>query len=122
MIHAWYIILNNPEHDYEHVPDGERQDRSHTTRYHVSYNGPAPQGGQMNYGTVGSQPSEGPFPGQQSGTTNAFKQPQQNKSAQPHHGTAGQEVGGGESSSEQPSGPPPTYADVIKGDHKQQNP
>lgn len=122
MIHAWYIILNYPEHDYEHVPDGEHQGGSRTTYYRVSHGGPAPQGGQMNYGTVGSQPSDGQFPGQQTGTTNAFKQPNQGHSVQPHHGTAGHEVGNGEGSSEQPNGPPPTYADVIKGDHKQQRP
>lgn len=122
MIHAWYIILNNPDHDYEHVPDHERQDGSRTTYYYVSHSGPAPQGGNMNYGTVGSQPNAGQFPGQQTGTTNAFSQPKQQQSAQPQHGVAGHEIGAGEGSSEQPNGPPPTYADVIKGDHKVQNP
>ncbi|KAJ4301383.1 hypothetical protein N0V90_003475 [Kalmusia sp. IMI 367209] len=123
VIHAWYIILNNPEHDYEHVPDHERQ--GGTTRYYiVAHGGPAPHGGngQMHYGTVGSQPTGGQFPGQQTGTTNAFAQPKPNKSAQPQQGVAGQEIGGGQGSSEQPNGPPPTYADVIKGDHKVQKP
>ncbi|KAL1591412.1 hypothetical protein SLS60_012025 [Paraconiothyrium brasiliense] len=124
MIHAWYIILNNPEHTYEHVPDHERQDSSRTTTYYyVSHGGPAPQGGQMNYGTVGSQPNAGQFPGQHTGTTNAFPQPKaKGQNVQPPHGVAGQEIGSGEASSEQPNGPPPTYADVIKGDHKVQKP
>ncbi|KAJ4351759.1 uncharacterized protein N0V89_007102 [Didymosphaeria variabile] len=124
MIHAWYIILNNPEHTYEHVPDHERQDGSRTTTYYyVSHGGPAPQGGQMNYGTVGSQPNAGQFPGQQTGTTNAFPQPKaKGQNVQPQQGVAGQETGAGEGSSEQPNGPPPTYADVIKGDHKVQKP
>jgi uncharacterized membrane protein YqaE (UPF0057 family) len=124
MIHAWYVILNNPEHTYEHVPDHEGQAGSRTaTYYYVSHGGPAPQNGQMNYGTVGSQPNAGQFPGQQTGTTNAFPQPkkQQKKqqSVQPQPGVAGEEVGAGEGSSELP---PPTYADVIKGDHKVQKP
>lgn len=121
VLHAWYIILNNPEHTYEHVPDHERQDGSRTTTYYyVSHGGPAPQGGQMNYGTIGSQPNAGQFPGQQTGTTNAFSQPKKQKKTQPQQGVAGQEVGAGEGSSEQ--APPPTYAEVIKGDHKVQDP
>lgn len=121
MIHAWYIILNNPEQDYESVPDGERQGNSRTTYYYVSRGGPQPQGasGQMNYGTVGAQPSGGQFPGQQTGAA-TFKQQSQGAKVQAHQGVAGQEAGAGESSSGAPSGPPPTYADVIKGDHKQQ--
>ncbi|KAL5428546.1 hypothetical protein PMIN04_000692 [Paraphaeosphaeria minitans] len=121
MIHAWYVILNNPVHTYEHVPDNERHDASRTaTYYYVSHGGPAPQGGQMNYGTVGSQPTAGQFPGQQTGTTNSFPQPKKPKHAQPQQGVAGQEVGAGEGSSDQ--APPPTYAEVIKGDHKVQKP
>jgi hypothetical protein len=52
---------------------------------------------------------------------NAFPQPKSNgQSAQPQHGVAGAELNGEGSS--QPAGPPPTYADVIKGDHKVQKP
>ena len=50
--------------------------------------------------------------------------PGQGKSVQAHNGVAGQEVSGsgsGEGSAEA-SGPPPTYADVIKGDNKVQKP
>ncbi|KAF1964016.1 hypothetical protein BU23DRAFT_494287 [Bimuria novae-zelandiae CBS 107.79] len=122
MLHAWYIILNNPEHDYEHVPDHERQGGVRATHYYVSYGGPPPQRGTMNYGTVGSQPTAGQFPGQQTGTTNSFPQPQsKSKSVQPQNGVAGHEIGTGEGSS-QPSGPPPTYADAVKADNKIQHP
>jgi len=68
---------------------------------------------------VGSQPEGGQFPGQQSGGVGSFAGQQQKnvKGAKPV--TRPQ---GGEGSSSQPEGPPPTYADVIKGDHKVQSP
>ena len=121
LLHAWYIILQNPEpyDQYQQVPDGERT----TTYYVITHEQPARrQGQQPNYGTVGSQPSNGQFPGQQSGIVNDFAgQQQANKKAA--KGAAPPQAGpGGEGSSSQPEGPPPTYADVIKGDHKVQDP
>ena len=77
----------------------------------------------MNYGTVNSQPTAGQFPGQQSGTTNAFPGPQSHKASKTGGagGPAPQQGAGG--SSRVPEGDnPPTYADVIKGDHKVQKP
>lgn len=136
LIHAWYIILKYPDpYEYEGLQDGERGGDGSVTYYYVS-RGPAPPprggaNGQTSYGTVGSQPSGGQFPGQQAGTTNSFPQPkpqpqqqrqQPQQNAQPQYGVAGQELGGGQGSSEQPGGPPPTYADVIKGDNKVQKP
>ena len=127
LLHAWYIILKFPDpSEYESLQDGERGQDGTVTYYYVAQ-GPAGrrQGGNgtMNYGTVGSQPSGGQFPGQQqSGVVNAFPQPKNKKQggAQPQHGAAGVEPSGEGSS--QPAGPPPTYADVIKGDHKVQKP
>lgn len=131
LLHAWYIILQYPDpFSYEGPQDGERGDDGTVTYYYVT-RGPAPgidgrprqQQGHRGYGTVGSQPSNGQFPGQESGVTNPFPQPkgqpkgQQN--VQRQDGMAGQELGG---ESSQPQGPPPTYADVIKGDHKVQKP
>jgi hypothetical protein len=84
----------------------------------------------MNYGTVPQQqPSGGQFPGQQSDVTNQNAAKKGGKGASGPSGTNGvsrpgdapQHLGG-EGSSSQPEGPPPTYADVIKGDHKVQNP
>jgi hypothetical protein len=63
----------------------------------------------MNYGTV---------PGQQSGATNSS----QSKKSAKGPARAPAQNQGGEGSSSQPEGPPPTYADVIKGDHKVQEP
>ncbi|KAF1846682.1 UPF0057-domain-containing protein [Cucurbitaria berberidis CBS 394.84] len=126
LLHAWYVILQNPDaYDaYNQIPDGERAQGSdgRTTYYVISHEQPAGRGAQANYGTVGSQPSNGQFPGQQSGVVNSFSQPKQNKSAKGSAPAApqGQQDGGGSSS--QPEGPPPTYADVIKGDHKVQDP
>ncbi|OAL03857.1 UPF0057-domain-containing protein [Phaeosphaeriaceae sp. SRC1lsM3a] len=127
LLHAWYIILQNPEayeQQYQQVPDGERSD-GRTTYYVITHEQPARQG-HASYGTVGSQPSAGQFPGQQSGGVGSFAGQQQKnvKSAKgasaPAPRPQGQE--GGEGSSNQPEGPPPTYADVIKGDHKVQDP
>ena len=122
LIHAWYIILQYPD-QYEGYEAARDREHGHdgTTHYYVSRGGPPPHG-QPSYGTVGSNPSGGQFPGQQSGVVNSFSQPQQPKpNAQPHNGVAGHEIGG-EGSSQQPAGPPPTYADVIKGDNEIQHP
>ncbi|KAH7115994.1 hypothetical protein B0J11DRAFT_538924 [Dendryphion nanum] len=125
LLHAWYIILKYPEpYEYQGPRDGERGGDGSTTYYYVAR---APGHGgqpQPNYGTVNSQPSGGQFPGQQSGVVNPFPAPAKNTSGnqnvQPQHGVAGHEINGEGSS--QPAGPPPTYADVIKGDHKVQTP
>lgn len=111
LLHAWYIVLKYPDaYEYEHLHNEE----GHSSARPQHGNGP------QNYGTVGgNQPSGGQFPGQQSGYV--FPQPKTNGSAQPQNGVAGQELGG-EGSSSEPAGPPPTYADVIKGDHKVQGP
>lgn len=129
VIHAWYIILKYPEtydpYEYHQVADGERGD-GRTTYYVVTHEQPARRaqpthGAHASYGTVGSQPSSGQFPGQQQGfvqqNQSKVKAKQDKKGAQPvDHGH------GGEGSSSQPEGPPPTYADVIKGDNKVQKP
>jgi hypothetical protein len=126
LLHAWYIILQNPEQyeQYHQVADGERAD-GRTTYYVVTHEQPG-RHGQPSYGTVGSQPNGGQFPGQQNGGVGSFAGQQQKnvKSAKGASAPAPRPQGqsGGEGSSSQPEGPPPTYADVIKGDHKVQNP
>ncbi|KAF2739093.1 hypothetical protein EJ04DRAFT_509239 [Polyplosphaeria fusca] len=135
LLHSWYIILKYPEsYPYEPVPDGERD--GHVTYYYVARGGPAPRAhpraqqqqprGPV-YGTMGSQPAGGQFPGQQSGGANAFPAPktggQGGERVYRQEGVQGQEVGGSSSNGEgsQPNGPPPTYAEVIKGDNKVQD-
>ncbi|KAF2129500.1 hypothetical protein P153DRAFT_357068 [Dothidotthia symphoricarpi CBS 119687] len=127
LLHAWYIILKHPEtyepQAYQQVPDGERGD-GRTTYYVVTHEQPGRRGQPMHptsYGTVGAQPSSGQFPGQQQG----FVQQKQDKvrAKQDKKGAQLSNQGqGGQGSSSQPEGPPPSYAAAIKGDHKVQNP
>jgi uncharacterized membrane protein YqaE (UPF0057 family) len=125
LLHAWYIILQNPEsyEQYQQVPDGERGD-GRTTYYVISHEQSGHQQGQPSYGTVASQPTAGQFPGQQSGGVGSFAGQQQKnvKSAKGAAAPTPQGQAGGEGSSNQPELPPPTYADVIKGDNKVQGP
>lgn len=111
------------------MPDQEGG-RQGTTYYVVSHTGPARQQNGMNYGTVPQQqPTGGQFHGQQTGVTNQNAPKKGGKSSSGPSGAHGvsrpgdapQHLGG-EGSSSQPEGPPPTYADVIKGDHKVQSP
>lgn len=122
LLHAWYIILNNPlpYESYQQIPDGERGG----TTYYVITHEPARRQAQPTYGTVGSQPSSGQFPGQQSGGVGSFGGQQQSNTKSAKVAQAPQQGNqtGGQGSSSQPEGPPPTYADVIKGDHKVQDP
>ena len=116
------MILQNPDpYDaYQQVPaDGERGD-GRTTYYVISHEQPA--GGRQSYGTVGSQPTAGQFPGQQSGVNNSFTQPKTSKAKGGKPAAAAAPSQGGEGSSREPDAPPPTYADVIKGDNKVQGP
>jgi hypothetical protein len=121
LLHAWYIILQNPESNehYRQVADQERG----TTYYVVSHEQPG-RHAQPSYGTVGSQPAAGQFPGQQSGGVGSFGGQRQKGGAAAKKGAVvpAAAQAGGEGSSGQPEGPPPAYADVISGDHKVQKP
>jgi uncharacterized membrane protein YqaE (UPF0057 family) len=119
LIHAWYIILKYPDpYTYEAVQHNERGDGTVAAYYVVTSRGPVPAN--VGYGTVSSQPSAGQFPGQQSGTTNAFPGPKPKPTGVTGSGPAGADQGAGGSS--RPAENPPTYAEVIKGDHKVQKP
>ncbi|CAM1503281.1 Fc.00g080570.m01.CDS01 [Cosmosporella sp. VM-42] len=105
LLHAWYIIAKYPEpaYEYETIP----QDREGGRVTYVYVQAPQghhqpkiqpPQQGNMNYGTQSNGGgSRGPQP--------VPPQPQQ---------------GIGEGSSDQ-HGVPPSYADVVAGDHKVQS-
>lgn len=100
--------------------DGERGADGRTTYYVITHDQPAGRGAQPTYGTVGSQPSAGQFPGQQqSGITNQNKP---KKGSAPSSQPSGAAQQNGEGSSDGAEAPPPTYAEVIKGDHKVQGP
>ncbi|KAL6852163.1 UPF0057 domain-containing protein [Trichoderma novae-zelandiae] len=111
LLHAWYIIAKYPEppYEYEAVP-GEREGGRSGSGNRVTYvyvqsppgphhQQPKPQDGQgrMNYGTT-SQQNRGPSP-----------KPQQ-------HGV----TSSGEGSADHQDGVPPSYAEVVAGDHKVQ--
>lgn len=112
LLHAWYIIAKFPEpsYDYQTVPqDSENGGR---VTYVIiredgrrSYRGqqpPKPAGqphGDMNYGTASN------------GTGSAA--PSSSAPAQPNNNTAGEGSSDG--------APPPSYAQVVAGDHKVQS-
>lgn len=107
-----YIVSTNPDPGYERLNDGE----THVV-YYVSTQ---PQGG---YGGVAPQSQ---FPGQQGGTSNAFRkaQPKKGKNSQAPppqvHAAPPANTASGEGSSSNPDVPPPTYQDAV-GDHKVQS-
>ncbi|KAK2766780.1 hypothetical protein FQN54_006094 [Arachnomyces sp. PD_36] len=110
LLHSWYIILKNPEPDYDdpegYAPlpssDGRGRDieNGRVTYYYVSRNAHAQGPAQRNrvYGTND----------QVGGTKHASQQPQQGPDAN------------GEGSSGGEARPPPTYAEAVKGDNKVQ--
>lgn len=114
LLHAWYIIAKFPEPAYEYealpqdreggrvtyvyvqCPQGQQQHQQHNQQPK-----PQPQSphGGMNYGTsAAAAASASAPPPQQHGITNA-----------------------GEGSSSDPDAIPPSYAEVIAGDHKIQS-
>ncbi|PNP59041.1 hypothetical protein THARTR1_01289 [Trichoderma harzianum] len=102
LLHAWYIIAKFPEpaYEYEAIPNehgGGRVTYVYVQTPHSPHcQQPKPQEdqGRMNYGTTSQPPQPSPSP-----------RPQQQNS--------------GEGSSE-PQGVPPSYAEVVAGDHKVQ--
>ncbi|KAL4980264.1 hypothetical protein BDW66DRAFT_126017 [Aspergillus desertorum] len=110
LIHAWYIILKNPEPDYDDpsyqpVPNrGGDVENGHVTYYYVSHQ-PAPNRSQGGYGTMPSQHASDA----QSQSRPPAPKPQHERSA------------AGSSSQANEDTSPPTYAEAVKGDHKVQN-
>lgn len=109
---------------------GERGNAdARTTYYVITHEQPAGgAAGARNYGTVlngQGQPARGQFPGQTSGVVNqhAGKSGKGSATAAAQGAPRAEQAGDAEQgSSRQPEGPPPTYADVIKGDNKVQGP
>jgi uncharacterized membrane protein YqaE (UPF0057 family) len=120
LLHAWYIIAIHPEPnlDYEAIPDAESQ----RVTYYYIHTAPAPRPN-VTYGSVQGQAQGPPAP-----PAKPQKQSQRN-------GNTGSSGGDGNSSrpvppvqshAEGPSvgagsheaGAPPSYSEVVKGDHK----
>jgi len=122
LLHAWYIIARNPErdYDYETIPDSEGQ---RVTFYYVRH-----------------EPARGDY-GSTRGNTNRPAPPPPSTKPQNNTAPVGGEGGSGSGSNrpappppthQQPEGPsvgaggedagaPPSYSDVVKGDHKIQS-
>jgi uncharacterized membrane protein YqaE (UPF0057 family) len=110
LLHAWYIIARNPEHDYDYEPIDNERGGERVTYYYVSHNQRgAGQQGQMNYG--GTAPSQ-PKGQQQSGVISTAPGPN-DSAAVGASSSSEQRVPGGDNA-------PPTYDDAVKGDHKVQ--
>ena len=106
LIHAWYIIARNPERDPDYEPIGQDAEGGRVTYYYVAQGPPNARQQQGYGGTSNRQRMEVPH------ATKPTPPQQQN-------GTATATAHRGESSSGQ-TGPPPTYADAVQGDHKVQ--
>ncbi|KAL4991222.1 hypothetical protein BDW68DRAFT_152960 [Aspergillus falconensis] len=110
LIHAWYIILKNPEPDYDdpsYQPVPNRRgdvENGHVTYYYVSHQ-PALNRSQRGYGTMPPQDASNA----QSQSRLPAPKPQQEQSA------------AGSSSQANEDTSPPTYAEAVKGDYKVQN-
>ncbi|KAH6634974.1 hypothetical protein B0J18DRAFT_417583 [Chaetomium sp. MPI-SDFR-AT-0129] len=126
LLHAWYIIAKHPEPDYDYEYQNVPQDPEHGRVYvfvngqsqhprHQGYQqhpiphaqGPKPQqqGGQPNYGTNNYNHT--------SGSAGAPQQQQQQQHQPQEQGTTS-EAGPSDGAA------PPSYAQVVAGDHKVQ--
>ncbi|KAK1752261.1 UPF0057-domain-containing protein [Echria macrotheca] len=115
LLHSWYIIAKFPEPDFDYqgpadaehgrvyvfIHEPQSQGQQHHQQGQPKLNAPPPHQSNMNYGTT-SAPGASSAPA--SGSSSA-PQPQQSHDA-------------GEGSSDHP--PPPSYAQVVAGDHKVQ--
>lgn len=112
LLHAWYIILQNPDLDdypdrYEPLGPSQRaeiENGRRVTYYYVSRQPGPPQPPHSGYGTINTPPN----PPQVPATTRPdprFTQPN---------------LDAGSSEAVPPNRPPPTYAEAVKGDYKVQ--
>jgi len=122
LFHAWYIIAKYPEPDYEYqgLHDAEgghgrvyvfvhsdgRQQRVPVPQHAHFYHKPGAPQANMNYGTNHSAAAS-------SSSTPAHPAPQQHQQHQHQHEP--QDAGVGPSDG---GAPPPSYAQVVAGDHK----
>ncbi|KHN98471.1 putative protein family UPF0057 [Metarhizium album ARSEF 1941] len=109
LFHAWYIIAKFPEpaYEYESLPqEGGRVTYVYVQTPHVPHcRPPAPSGG-MGYGT------------QQGGINKNQQQHPQTHGSQQPQGQAG--ASSAQDTSNSHDGVPPSYAEVVAGDHKVQ--
>ncbi|KIW34372.1 uncharacterized protein PV07_01151 [Cladophialophora immunda] len=118
LLHAWYIIARNPERDYDYevIPDSERGGQGGRVTYYFIRHESVPRQPPL-YGTQAQDPSgddrPAPLPPACQGSNRPAPPPPSNPSSQADE-PAGPSVGAG---SNEP-GAPPSYSEVVKGDHK----
>jgi uncharacterized membrane protein YqaE (UPF0057 family) len=112
LLHSWYIIAKYPD-PYEYGPVSDSEDGTTSYYYYISRRGHPPQrqSSQRGYGTT-AQPQAAP---QESGVEAPPKP--QNQPPKPRNDTVADHADEGSSSTH----PPPSYADVVKGDNKVQS-
>lgn len=113
LLHAWYIIAKYPDDliEYGQIDQENNGGRVTYVVIHSPQATPPPQHRGMSYGTTG--PAASPAPQQQQRQLKGQSQP---RPQQPQHGGDGQGAG-----AEGSSNTPPSYAEVVAGDHKVQH-
>ncbi|KAK7397969.1 hypothetical protein QQX98_012662 [Neonectria punicea] len=114
LLHSWYIIAKFPEppYEYEALP----QDREGGRVTYVYVQCPQGQQGQHQQQAKPQQPKPQPSNGMNYGTQNNAAGASNSAPAPQEHGVSG----AGEGSSDN-QGVPPSYAEVVAGDHKVQS-
>ncbi|EAQ87714.1 hypothetical protein CHGG_04333 [Chaetomium globosum CBS 148.51] len=121
LLHAWYIIAKYPEPPYDYDYQGVPQDAEHG-RIYVFVNGTHGDGRGRGQQAQGYQPQQAahaqpPKPqGHMNYGTSNSSAPQQQHHHQPQEQGTTAEAGPSDGSA-----PPPSYAQVVAGDHKIQN-
>ncbi|KAK3294463.1 uncharacterized protein B0H64DRAFT_400757 [Chaetomium fimeti] len=126
LLHAWYIIAKYPEPPYDYEYESVPQDAEHG-RIYVFVNGNGGHGGQPPQGYQPQQGAQAQPPKPQGhmnyGTSNTNNNHSTGAPA-PHHQQQHQPQEQGTTAEAGPSdggAPPPSYAQVVAGDHKVQN-
>ncbi|KAH6632180.1 hypothetical protein F5144DRAFT_602926 [Chaetomium tenue] len=123
LLHAWYIIAKYPDPPYDYDYEGVPQDAEHG-RIYVFVNGTHGDGrGRGQQAQQGYQPQQAahaqppkPQGHMDYGTSNSSASQQHPQHHQPQEQGTTAEAGPSDGSA-----PPPSYAQVVAGDHKVQN-
>lgn len=121
LLHAWYIIAKHPEPDYDYEYQNVPQDPEHG-RVYVFVNG-QPQPRHQGYQQHPIPHAQGPKPQQQAGqlnygTANNYNHNSGSAGTQQQHQP--QEQGTTSEAGPSDGAAPPSYAQVVAGDHKVQ--
>jgi len=131
LLHAWYIIAKHPDpynYEYEPLEGGQQQVYYYTATYPSVASHTQPQYAPQNQPQQPQQPSQPSQtrPQEYGTTSNAETRPQEygtTESTAPQDAVVadGMSHGEGSSAAAEPSAAPPSYSEVVKGDHKIQH-